>query len=180
MNKTWVSFAVAAMFAGSALAAGNESSGVTPNLDQGTRVLEGAGYVDVMGDDLQLQLAYGKLVADGIEVAVVAGIRDNDRYMSTELGGRAEYNLVGESALVPFLNAGVVWADVEADESDLDTDAAVFSAGGGVKYFIRDDVALAANGSYLVSTDEIFVDSEDGELQDDEFRLLFSVRFYFD
>jgi opacity protein-like surface antigen len=100
--------------------------------------------------------------------------------MSTELGVRAEYNLILDSVLVPFLNAGVVWADVEADDSDLETDAAVFSVGGGVKYFIRDDVALAVNGSYLVATDDIFVDSDDGELQDDEFRILFAVRFYFD
>lgn len=180
MSNKWFVFAVAAMLAGSAFAAEKESSGVTPNLDKGTKVLEGAGYINVMGDDLQIQLAYGQFVADGIEVAVLAGLRDNDRYMSTELGARAEYNLILDSALVPFLNAGVVWAAAEADESDLDTDAAVFSAGGGVKYFIRDDVALAVNGNYLVSTDEIFVDSDDGELQDDEFRILFSVRFYFD
>ena len=64
--------------------------------------------------------------------------------------------------------------------SNVDTDAAVFSVGGGVKYFIRDEVALAVNGSYLVATDDLFVDNEDGEVQDDEFRVLFSVRFYFD
>ena len=180
MSKTCLLFAVAAMFAGSTLAAEKESGGVTPNLDKGTKVLEGAGYFDVMGDELQLQLAYGQFVADGIEVAAVAGLRDNDRYMSTELGVRSEYNLVLDSALVPFLNAGVVWADAEADDSDLDTDAAVASVGGGVKYFIRDDVALAVNASYLVSTDDIFVDSDDGELQDDELRMLFSVRFYYD
>jgi len=180
MSKAWLSFAVAALFAGSALAAENGSSGVTPNLDKGTRVLEGAGNMDVMADDLQLQLAYGRFVADGIEVALVAGLRDNDRYMSTELGARAEYNLVLDSALVPFLSAGALWTAAEADDSDLDTDAAVFSAGGGAKYFIRDDVALAVSGNYLVSTDEIFVDSDDGELQDDEFRVLFSVRFYYD
>ena len=180
MSKAWVLFAVAAMFAGSAFAAEKESSGVTPNLDKGTKVLEGAGYIDVMGDELQIQLAYGQFVADGIEVAVVAGLRDNDRYMSTELGVRAEYNLVLDSALVPFLGAGVVWADAEADDSDVDTDAAVGSVGAGVKYFIRDDVALAVSGNYLVATDDIYVDSEDGELQDDEFRILFSVRFYFD
>jgi hypothetical protein len=173
-------FAVAAMLAGSAFAAEKQSSGVTPNLDKGTKVLEGAGYIDVMGDEIQIQLAYGQFVADGIEVALVAGLLDNDRYMSTELGVRSEYNLVLDSALVPFLGAGVVWADAEADDSDLDTDAAVASVGGGVKYFIRDDVALAVNGSYLVATDDIFVDSDDGELQDDEFRILFSVRFYFD
>jgi len=180
MSKTWLLFAVVAMLAGSAFAAEKESIGVTPNLDKGTKVLEGAGHINLMADEVQIQLAYGQFVADGIEVALVAGLLDNDRYMSTELGARAEYNLILDSALVPFLNAGVVWADAEADDSDLDTDAAVFSAGGGVKYFIRDDVALAVNGSYLVATDDIFVDSDDGELQDDEVRILFSVRFYFD
>ena len=180
MSKTWLLLAVATMFAGSAFAAEMESRGVTPNLDKGTKVLEGAGSIDVMADELQIQLAYGQFVADGIELAVVAGLQDNDRYMSTELGVRAEYNLVLDSALVPFLSAGVVWADVEADDSGIDTDAAVFSVGGGAKYFIRDDVALAVNGSYLAATDDIFVDSDDGELQDDEFRVLFSVRYYFD
>lgn len=180
MSNKWLLFAVAAMLAGSAFAAEKESGGVTPNLDKGTKVLEGAGYLNMMGDELQIQLAYGQFVADGIEVALVAGLLDNDRYMSTELGLRSEYNLVLDSALVPFLSAGVVWVDAEADDSDLDSDAAVASVGGGAKYFIRDDVALAANGSYLVATDDVFVDSEDGELQDDEFRIVFSVRFYFD
>ena len=180
MSNKWFVFAVAVMLAGSAFAADTESSGVTPNLDKGTKVLEGAGVINVMGDDVQIQLAYGQFVADGIGVALVAGLRDNDAYMSTELGVRAEYNLVLDSALVPFLGAGAVWADAEADDSDIDTDAAVFSVGGGVKYFIRDDVALAVNGSYLVATDDIFVDSEDAEVNDDEFRVLFSVRFYYD
>ncbi|MFO8024408.1 hypothetical protein [Thiohalophilus sp.] len=180
MSKTWLLFAAAAMLSGSAVAAENESGVITPNLDKGTRVLEGAGYFDVMGDKLHIQLAYGQFVADGIEVAVVAGLRDDERYMSTELGARAEYNLILDSALVPFLSAGVVWADVEADDSGLDNDAAVFSVGGGMKYFIRDDVALAVDGSYLFASNDIYVDSDDGELQDDEFRILFSVRSYFD
>ena len=180
MSRQWFVFAVAAMVVGSAFAADRESSGVSPNLDKGTKALEGAGIINVMGDDVQIQLAYGRFVADGIEVALVAGLRDNDQYMSTELGVRAEYNLVRDSALVPFLGVGVVWADAEADDSDVDTDAAVFSVGGGMKYFMRDDVALAVNGSYLVATDDLFVDSEDGEAQDDEFRVLLSVRFYFD
>ncbi len=180
MSKKWFVFAVAAMLSGAVFAAEKESSSVAPNLDKGTKVLEGAGYINMMADEIQIQLTYGQFVADGIEVALIAGLRDTDAYMSTELGVRAEYNLVRNSAFVPFLSASVVWADVEADASDIDTDAAVFSVGGGVKYFIRDGVALAANGSYLVATDDIFVDNEDGEMQDDEFRMLFSVRFYFD
>lgn len=179
MKKTWVLLAVSALWAGAAFAAEN-ASGVTPNLDKGTKTLEGAGSIDVMSDDVQLQLAYGQFVADGIEVAVAAGLTDNDRYMSTELGLRAEYNFVRDSAVVPFLSAGISWADAEADESNIDTDAAVFSVGGGAKYFIRNDVALSLNGNYLVASDDLFIDSEDNELQDDEFRILFSVRFYFD
>jgi hypothetical protein len=180
MINKWFVFAVAAMLASSAFAADTESIGVTPNLDKGTKVLEGAGVINVMGDEVQIQLAYGQLVADRIEVALVAGLRDSDIYMSTELGVRAEYNLVFDSALVPFLSAGAVWADVEADDSNIDASAAVFSVGGGLKYFIRDNVALAVDGSYLIATDDIFVDSEDGEVQDDEVRILLSVRFYFD
>lgn len=180
MSKLWLLLAVAVLFAGSALAAENESIGVTPNLDKGTKVLEGAGQINLMADEVQIQLAYGQFVADGIEVAMIAGLRDNDFYMSTELGVRAEYNLVLDAALVPFLSTSIIWVDVEVDDSDIDTDAAVFSVGGGVKYFIRDDVALAVDGSYLIATDDIYVDSEDGELQDDEVRILLSVRFYFD
>ncbi|HMO52758.1 MAG TPA: outer membrane beta-barrel protein [Kiritimatiellia bacterium] len=180
MSKASVLFVVAAMFAGSVLAAENGSGSVTPNLDKGTKVLEGAGSIDVMADELQIQLAYGQFIADGVEVALLAGLIDNDRYMSTELGLRAEYNIILDSPLVPFLSASVVWADVEADDSGLDTDAAVFSVGGGVKYFIRDNVALALSGNYLIATDDIFIDSDDGKLNDDEVRILFSVRFYFD
>lgn len=180
MRNTWFTCLVVATLAGSAMAAEKGAGGVTPNLDKGTKVLEGAGFINVMADEVQLQLVYGQFVADGVEVALVAGLRDDDTYMSTELGVRAEYNLVLDSALVPFLGAGVVWADAEADESNIDTDAAVFALGGGVKYFIRDDVALAVDGSYLVATDDIFVDSEDDEVNEDEARFLFSVRYYFD
>lgn len=179
MNSKWFVFAVAVMLSSSVFAAGQESSRVIPNLGMGTKVFEGSGNIDLMGDQIQFQLAYGQFVTDAIEVAVVAGLRDNDSYMSTELGVRVDYNFVRDSALVPFLTAGVVWADVEADGSNLDTDAAVFSIGGGAKYFVRDNVALALSGSYLTATDDIFLDSEDGRLKGDEFRILFSVRFYF-
>ena len=180
MSKKCFVIAVAAMLAGSAFAAEKVSSGVTPNLDKGTKVLEGGGIINMMADEVQIQLAYGQFIADGVEVALVAGLRDNDTYMSTELGVRGEYNFILDSSFVPFLSAGALWADAEADDSDIDSDAAVFSLGGGGKYFIRDDVALSVDGSYLMATDDIFVDSEDGEVQGDEFRILFSVRFYFD
>ena len=179
MSGKWVVFAVVAMLSGSAFAAEMGSGGVTPNLNKGTRVIEGAGYINLMADEINIQLSYGKFVADKWEVALVAGLRDSDRYMSTELGIRTEYNLVRNSAFVPFLSAGVVWADVEADEWGVDTDAAVFSVGGGLKYFLRNDVALSLSASYLLATDDIIVDYEDGELEDNDIRVLFSIRFHF-
>ena len=179
MSKKWFVFAVAAVLAGSAFAAEKGSSGGTPNLDKGTKVLEGSGYINLMADEVNIQLGYGTFVADKWEVSLVAGLRDSDRYMSTELGIRTEYNLVRNSAFVPFLSAGVVWADVEADEWGLDTDAAVFSVGGGMKYFLRNDVALALSANYLWATDDIIVDYEDSELEDNDIRVLFSIRFHF-
>ena len=180
MIKKWFVFVVVTILAGSAWAADDGANGVTPNLDKGTKALEGSGFINVMSDDLQIQLAYGQFLADGVEVGLVAGLRDNDAYMSTELGVKAEYNFIRDSALIPFLSAGIIWVDAEADDSDIDTDAALFAVGGGVKYFMSDDVAFAVDGSYLTATDDIFVDSEDGEVQGDEFRFLFSLRFYFD
>ncbi len=179
MSTQWFVFAIAGLLASSAFAAETGSSGFTPNLNKGTKVLEGAGNINLMADELQLQLAYGKFVADGLEVAAVAGLIDNDRYMSTELGIRTEYNFVRNSRFVPFLSAGVFWADVESDDYDLDTDAVVFSVGGGLKYFLRNDVALALKGSYLFATDDFVVDFEDGELEDNDIRILFSIRFHF-
>ena len=68
MIKKWFVFAVVVMLAGSAFAAEKESSGVTTNLDKGTKVLEGAGFLSLMAEEVQLQFAYGKFFADEIEV----------------------------------------------------------------------------------------------------------------
>jgi opacity protein-like surface antigen len=179
MSKMCCVFAAVAMLSGSAFAAEAGSSRVTPNLNKGTKVIEGSGYINLMADEMNIQFSYGRFVANKWEVALVAGLRDSDRYMSTELGIRTEYNLVRNAAVVPFLSAGVVWADVEADEWEVDTDAAVFSLGGGVKYFLRNNVALALSASYLVATDDIIVDYEENELEDDDIRVLFSIRFHF-
>lgn len=180
VTKKWFVLVIAAMLSGPAFAADDDSGGVTPNSGKGTKIVEAAGIINVMGDDAQFQLAYGQFVTDAIEVAAIAGLRDDDSYMSTELGVRADYNFASDSAFVPFVSTSVAWANVEVDRSNLDTDAAVFSVGGGVKYFVRDNVALSLGGSYLAATSDVFVDSDDLELQADEFRFILSVRFYFD
>jgi hypothetical protein len=53
MSIKWFVFSVVTMLTASAFAA----DGVTPNLDKSTRVLEGAGHINVMAHELQFQLA---------------------------------------------------------------------------------------------------------------------------
>ena len=67
--------------------------------------------------------------------------------------------------------------DAEADDNDVDTDAAVFSVGGGMKYFMSNDVALTVDGSYQSATDDIFVDSEDGDRNKHKWIVVFTLPF---
>ena len=78
MIKKWFVFIVAAMLAGTAFAAEMESSDVTPNLDKGTKVLEGAGTISLMAEEVQLQLAYGQFLADRPCSACRGGSRENE------------------------------------------------------------------------------------------------------
>jgi len=180
MKSKWLVLAVAAMLTSAAFAA--EDAGVTPNLDKGTKVLEGAGSIDgdtPLGTDVQLQLGYGYFIADGIEVAGIGGFSDNDEFTTYNVGARIEYNLVLDSEVVPFVGAGVLWVGSEVDETDESNDTAVGRFSAGLKWFIRNDVALTFSAVYDIAADDIFVD-EDGELQDDNFSGLFGIRYYFD
>ena len=58
---------VAAVMTGSAFAAENKSSTVTPNLDRGTRVLEGAGNIDFMADEIRIQATSDDIFVDNDE-----------------------------------------------------------------------------------------------------------------
>lgn len=180
MKIKLLKFGIAGLLASPAFTTADDSTQVTPLLAEGTSSVEASGVINVMGDDVQLQFAYGRFVADGVALAVLGGIRDDDEYMSTELGIRAEYNFLNTSVFVPFVDASVAWADVEIDANNVNTDAALFSVGAGLKYFLRDNLALAVSGSYVFASDDVLYDSEDGTVQADDFRISFSLRYYFD
>jgi len=188
MSSKWLVIAVAAMLTsasfGAEKAAESASGGssVTPNLDEGTKVLEGSGSIDgdnPLGTDVQLQLGYGYFIADGLEVAAIGGFRDNDEFTTYEAGARIEYNIILDSAVVPFVGAGILWVGAEADETDESNDTAVGRFSAGLKWFIRNDVALTFSAVYDIAADDIYID-EDGNLEDDNFTGLFGIRYYFD
>lgn len=180
MKKTLLKIGVAGLLTSTGLLNAEESTASSPLLGSGTSSVEASGVLNVMGDDVQVQFAYGHFVADGVELAVLGSIRDDDEYMSTELGVRAEYNLLNPSMFVPFLDASVAWADVEIDANNVNTDAALLSVGAGLKYFLRENVALAVSGRYVFASDDVLYDGEDGTVQADDFRISFSLRYYFD
>lgn len=154
---------------------------VTPNLDMGTKTIEGSGSLDTdtpVGTQFDLQLAYGYFIMDNLELAALGGIQDNDDFTTYEFGGRAEYNILTDTPLVPFIGAGILWAGADADKGD-DEDTVVARFSAGVKYFIDDNVALALSVVYDKAGDDIFID-EDGDADDDNIKGLFGVRFYFD
>jgi len=180
MSSKWIVMAVAAMLTSAAFAA--ETTGVTPNLDKGTKVLEGSGSIDgdtPQGTDVQLELGYGYFIEDGIEVAAIGGFTDNDNFTTYNVGARIEYNLVLDSEVVPYVGAGVLWVGAEADETDESNDTAVGRFSAGLKWFIRNDVALTFSANYEIAADDIYID-EDGNLEDDNFVGLFGIRYYFD
>lgn len=180
MKNKFLRIGVAGLLANPAFALAEESNVSAASLLKGSSSVEASGVINVMGDDVQLQVAYGQFVADGIGLAILGGIRDDDEYMSTELGIRAEYNFLNTSVFVPFVDASVAWADVEIDASNVNTDAALFSVGAGLKYFLHDNLALAVSGNYVFASDDVLYDSEDGTVQADDFRISFSLRYYFD
>jgi outer membrane protein W len=156
---------------------------VTPNLNQGTKVLEGSGSVDgdkPVGTETKVALGFGYFIKDNLELAAVGGLQDNDYITIYEAGARIEYNITLDSPVVPFVGAGVLWAGADPSKSDADSvDTTVGRAIVGVKYFVRDDVALAFSGVYDKAADDLYID-EDGKAQDDNFKGLFGIRFYFD
>lgn len=174
MKKTALTVMAAALLAGAAFAQ-------NPNLDEGTKTIEGTGSLDSdtpVGTDFSLQLGYGYFIMDNLELAGVAGVRDNDEFTTYEFGGRVEYNIATDSALVPFVGAGILWAGADADDAD-DEDTLVGRFSAGVKYFIDDNVALAFSLVYEKAGDDIYID-DDGDADDDNVKGVFGIRFYFD
>lgn len=178
MKKSVAVLAMVAMMAGLGFA----QDEVTPNLNAGTKVIEGSGYIDgdtPLGTDYNVELGFGYFFIDNLEVGLLGGYRDNDEFSLYNFGVRAEYNIDLDMPLVPFVGVAGLWAGAEADRSDRDEDTAVARVSAGVKYFIDDNVALTFSAVWDKAADDIYFD-EDGDAQDDNFKGLFGIRFYFD
>ena len=104
---------------------------------------------------------------------------------SYDIGLVGDYNLNLASPWVPFFQLGVLYAGTEIDDdlynnpNESDADAWLGRLGGGVKYFMTEDIALSLAVNYDFASEELYVDDE-GNLDDYNWTLLLGLRFYFD
>jgi opacity protein-like surface antigen len=172
----------------SVVAAMASAADVTPNLDQGTKEMRLYGMYDnntPLNYQLDLLFGFGYFVRDNIEVGGVLGYQVNDLASTYELGAVGEYNFDLDSSWVPFLLGGLLWAGTEADDKvfndphDIDAEAFVGRLGGGVKYFIRDSLAISLQLNYDLASEGLYPD-EDGNLDKDSVKTRLGLRFYWD
>lgn len=128
--------ALAAVLLGAGHAQAQEAE--SPNLpDKGTREIGAAGLFSFNGDNpYSLSVKYGQYVTKPIELGVeaeVAGAKHTKTF--TSIGGRADFDLPGRGALLPYVGAFLGYAH-QTDDST--------SVGGqvGAKYFFNPNVAF--------------------------------------
>ena len=185
MKKVILASALGLSLAVTGMASAND---VVPNLNMGTKSLALSGSYDAnhpLDYQLTLNAGYGYFFWDNIELSVVGGWTSNDLIDTYTLGVAGEYNIQTGSPWVPYLLAGVLWSGMEIDDDvyndvdDMDEDAWIGRFGGGIKYFMRDGVALSLSLNYDYATDDIYA-SDDGDMDDYNWTALLGLRFYFD
>ena len=156
---------------------------VTPQVDMGTKEIQGSGSLvgdTPSGDAFALRLGYGYFVRDQLQVSVVGGIEDDDISTAWQLGVATQYNVLpyGWGPWVPYVGAALLAVGTDFSQGDSQTTAGLrFS--GGMKYFLHDHVALGLQAAWDYAFDDVFMD-EGGNLNDNQWKLLFGIHVYYD
>ena len=159
-----------------------------PDLTAGTKEFYVAGFFDGNNPlDYQFDLdgGCGVFVKDNWEVLGVAGIHVNDAVSVLGIGAATEYNFVADSEWVPFVGVGLLWGADEMDDSisndaeRIDESTLLVRLSGGVKYFLKPDVAVSLHLDYDQSTDDIYPD-QDGNLDDYTWGLKLGMRLFWE
>ena len=153
-----------------------------PMLHKGTQELSLSGEMDWDGfDDLDyfVRASYGWFVADGFEFGLTGSLSDQQDSRQFSFGLFSDYNFFRKGKLVPYVGASVEWANADLDIRDLtvNQDAVLLGAELGVKYFIRENIAISLATVYEWASDEVF-DSVDS-FEDNRQVIRLGMRFYF-
>lgn len=157
---------------GRMLRVGNEDR---PNLVAGTQELGVSGHINFTDDTIyNLDLSYGYFFSPCWEVGFTANVYgDGDFNMG--LGLFTEYNFVNDSKWVPYAGFLAKWAKLDSDFAD--TDSIAFGEELGVKYFLRQHIALFAAINYEWSPDDVFGIGD--EIKDSAQNINLGMRYYF-
>ncbi len=155
---------------GSLLRMGNNE---LPKLSQGVQEFGLSGNID-FSDNIayNLNLSYGKFFKDNWLVGFTANVQGEESDASFGLGLFTEYNFVRESKWVPFIGGAVKWASLNSDF--LDADSIALGLEFGVKYFIRENVALSFSMGAEYAFKDVFPGGDDFQQN-----VKIGTRFYF-
>ncbi len=156
-----------------------------PSIQEGTREfsIEGGWDPDgAAGAELELSFGYGVFIRDALEVG---GLLSYLSYEDAggpgvdakgwELGGFVEHHFDMATMTVPYVGARVEYVKVEL--GSWDESAFVYGPRAGVKHFIADNVAIDIALTYMLATEDIFIN--EGVAEDSDLSLSFGIRAMF-
>lgn len=147
-----------------------------PMLGKGTREFGISGNLNFADDfAYNLNLSYGYFIKNRWEIGFAAGVQGVESDYNLSLGLFTEYNFcVGspDSKWVPYIGFSANWASLDSDA--FDSDSIALGLDLGIKYFIRENIAI----SFSIGADFAFDDVFPGE---DDFaqQINIGTRFYF-
>lgn len=144
-----------------------------PKLSAGTREFALGGNIN-WGDDIDynVDLAYGYFIQDNWMVGFNLKTQGKNSDINFGLGLSTEYNFVGDSKWVPFVGFSMNWAKL--DSGALDASSIALGLDLGVKYFLRENLALSFSVGADYAFDDVFPGGDDFAKQ-----INIGTRFYF-
>lgn len=149
-------------------------------ISKDTQELRLQGTLDptsVNGSDIRVNVSYGYFFEDNVQAGARVDIEDNDRVSRIGLGGFAEFNFDTETDLMPFGEFYAGLANVDVEGSGGDNLAGIIELRAGAKYFLSENVAVAAAGVFAYATEKIYPDKS--KLRDVDAFIELSIRCYF-
>lgn len=182
---TRVSRASLCILAISALASPAIAQQTTPMLDQGTKEFSVSGRLELPDFEevhYDIDTSYGYFIRDGWELGAQIGASDFGGADRIDVAGFTEYNFNRDSNWVPYIGAALGLATVDFEDgpgasTDLDDDGWIFDVETGIKWFIRDYMAITTSIDFKVATDDIF--ATDNAIEDNLTSIRLGMRFYF-
>ncbi|MDA7907896.1 hypothetical protein N9062_02005 [Akkermansiaceae bacterium] len=142
------------------------SDGLPPMLSEGTREFGITGNIN-FADDIayNMNVTYGWFIKDRWEVGFGLGVQGVESDANFSLGLFTEYNfMISEtSKWVPYVGFFVSWASLSSDV--LDADSIALGRNLGMKYFVRENIAISMSIGAQFAFDDVFPGEDDFQRQ---------------